>query len=686
MTTNQRKPNRLINEKSPYLLQHAYNPVNWYSWSEEAFDKAKAEDKPIFLSIGYSTCHWCHVMERESFEDEEVAQLLNDFFIAIKVDKEERPDVDGVYMAVCQTLTGHGGWPLTIVMTPEQKPFFAGTYLPKHSNGHMMGLMELLTAINLMWTKDRKRILQSSEEITGILKREVEKHEEGMQPTKDMIHSAFRLLRNNFDEEFGGFGKAPKFPTPHNLMFLLRYAVFEKDKIAYQMVEETLTHMYQGGIYDHIGGGFSRYSTDNYWLVPHFEKMLYDNALLAITYLEAYQVSKNKLFTEVAERTLDYVMREMTDKDGGFYSAQDADSEGVEGKYYVFTAYELLHVLGEEQGTKFNQYYDISSHGNFEGCSIPNRIQQNQADIDEESLEEMRKQVYHYRLHRTKLHKDDKILTSWNSLMIVAFCKGYYILQKEEYRVAAKVAADFILKEMTEKSGRLKIRYRDGEAVGVGTIDDYSFFTWALLELYSATFQVDYLKKAIHYAKEMIDLFWHGKHGGFYFYAKDAETLITRPKETYDGAMPSGNSVATYVLAKLDQMTGDSVFREIKNCQLEFMGGVVSNYPAGYSFGCMAFMLDLYPSRELICVTDQPSHIHGLQLILKDKFTPNTVVLVKDEENKKILSKMVEYLRDYTMKDERTTFYLCENHACMEPFHDLAKVEEALNCSGLPES
>lgn len=675
-----RIPNRLIDEKSPYLLQHAYNPVKWYPWGDEAFTKAKEENKPVFLSIGYSTCHWCHVMAHESFEDEEVARYLNDHFISIKVDKEERPDVDSIYMSVCQKLTGSGGWPLTIIMFPNQKPFFAGTYFPKEAKYYTPGLLELLETVIDKWNNNREGLLHSSESITEALKLEYEEEDFSGKITNDLINNAVKSLSQNFEKRYGGFGNAPKFPTPHNLLFLLRIAHQNKNKEALEIVEKTLQSMYQGGIFDHIGYGFSRYSTDSKWLVPHFEKMLYDNALLVMTYVEAYQLTKKNLYKEIAEMTLEYVARELTSESGGFYCAQDADSEGVEGKFYVFTPDEVMKVLGNEDGNYFNNFYGITPEGNFEGKNIPNRLHVNQKELSqEESLEntritKLRKQIYEYRLERTKLHKDDKVLTSWNALMIVAYAKAYRTLKKEEYLTAAKKADHFIQEKLCQ-GDQLFVHFREDEAKGNGHIDDYAFYIWSLLELYEATFDMAYLERGIHFLNVMIAQFFDEKEGGFYLYAKDSEPLIHRPKEIYDGAIPSGNSVAAYVLQKIAAFTGNIEILRKAEQQLTFIAGRIGNYPSAYCFSMMAILLMLYPTKELICVAENSPDIKELQDYLSKHYLPNVTVLLKTEENKARLEKIAEYTGSYESRDKKTTFYLCENNTCLAPFHGLMELE-----------
>lgn len=682
MTNSNKVPNRLIHEKSPYLLQHAYNPVDWYPWGSEAFDKAKQENKPIFLSIGYSTCHWCHVMAHESFEDEEVAKILNQYFIAIKVDKEERPDVDSIYMSACIKITGSGGWPLTIMMFPDQKPFFVGTYFPKKSRYNMPGLIDILKAVHEKWENDRESLLSSSETLTNAMKEEyVKDYSETINP-KDLLKEATQTLIHHGDKKFGGFGHAPKFPTPHNLMYLLRVAFFEKDQKALELVEKTLTCMYQGGIFDHIGYGFSRYSTDNKWLVPHFEKMLYDNGLLTIAYLECYQLTHKKQYKEIAEMTMEYVLRELTDPEGGFYCAQDADSEGVEGKYYVFTPDEIIQVLGREDGEYFNKYYGITKKGNFEGKSIPNRLhiyfhtfKEKEESLESERIVTLNRKVYDYRLSRTKLHKDDKVLTSWNGIMIAAFAKAYMILHDEKYLNAAKEAEQFI-QERLSKDGKLFVHYRDGISTGIGHIDDYAFYIWALLSLYEATLNVQYLEKAIDYTRVMVKQFFDSEKGGFYLYSEEGEQLIHRPKEVYDGAIPSGNSVATYVLSKLTSFTGNISLSEIAEKQMDFIMKQIADYPSSHSFSMMAIMLRHYQTKELICVAQNDSQLKELQELSAKNFFPNITIIGKTMDNEGQLKVVAEYTADYSMKEDKATYYLCENHTCKAPTTDIYKLEE----------
>ncbi len=658
--------NKLSGEKSPYLLQHKDNPVNWYPWCEEAFQKAKDEDKPIFLSIGYSTCHWCHVMAHESFEDDKTAELLESF-VCIKVDREERPDIDVVYMNVCQALTGAGGWPLTIFMTPDQKPFFAGTYFPKTSRYGQLGLHDLLRQISYLWKNDKEKLLESSDEIMTVIQRSHEP-DNGI-PDRTIFMKGYNLLRQNFDHTWGGFGRAPKFPTPHNLLFLMRVNTAENKPEALQMVEHTLKAMSAGGIFDHIGGGFSRYSTDEKWLVPHFEKMLYDNALLMLAYLEAFQLTQNSYYADIAKRTADYVLRELTDPNGGFYCGQDADSEGIEGKYYVFTPEEVIDVLGEEDGTQFCKMLDITANGNFEGKSIPNRIGKSDAcwSFGDPRL----LKILEYRKERTSLHLDNKILLSWNAWTIIAFATAGSVLNEHRYLDAAMKAYSFIKEYMTNEDGRLYLRYCDGEAAHAGQIDDYAVYALALTELYSITFDIKYLKEANLYAKQMINLFADSENGGFYMTAYDAESLIVRPKETYDGAIPSGNSVSAMVLERLAELTGELFFREASDRQHAFLAGQIKEYPAGSCYALLSMSRVLYPHRELIFTGDViPDEVKNY---IKTNPSHDLSILYKSAENQKELAEIAPFTKAYPTS-EYPIFYLCKNGACQTPQTDFNKL------------
>lgn len=664
----ERKPNRLIGEKSPYLLQHAYNPVEWYPWGRESFEKAEREDKPIFLSIGYSTCHWCHVMEEESFENDEIAGILNREFVCVKVDREERPDVDSVYMSVCQAMTGQGGWPLTIIMTPECRPFFAGTYLPPVRRYGRMGLAELLNSVAKQWKENRQQLLGSAEQIQAFLRQQAEMDVEG-EVSKALVSQGYQQLERSFDEIHGGFGGAPKFPTPHHLLFLMDYGVRRDVPEAFYMVERTLVQMYRGGIFDHVGGGFSRYSTDERWLVPHFEKMLYDNALLTLAYAKAYGITGKKLYADVAGRILGYVKAELTDEGGGFYCGQDADSDGVEGKYYVFTPEEIRAVLGNADGEHFLARYGMTGSGNFEGKWIPNLLDY-QGELEEMQPEKDRR-LYEYRLARARLHKDDKILVSWNGWMITACGRAGAVLEEDAY-VEMAVRAEAFLREKLVKDGRLMVRYRDGEAAGEGKLDDYACYCQALVELYEVTYETDYLRRARELADVMVEQFFDEERGGFYLYAKDGEALIVRTKETYDGAMPSGNSVAALVLEQLGRITGEMRWAETLDKQLRFLAGAMEGYPAGQSYGLLAMMNVLYPTKELVCVlADEEWERRKREIRRLAATAPGLAVVVKTKGNEKKLGSVAPYTKDYPVPERGGEYYLCSGGQCMRPVREL---------------
>lgn len=641
--------NHLKNQTSPYLLQHADNPVEWYPWCGEAFKRAKTEDKPVFLSIGYSTCHWCHVMAHESFEDSEIAEILNQYFISIKVDKEERPDIDSIYMSVCQAFTGSGGWPTTIFLTPDQKPFFAGTYFPKSAKYGRLGLKEILWGISRKWQSDRETLIKSAEDIITFLdKRQTVRGD----VDELLVDKGFSLYKRMYDEEFGGFGEAPKFPAPHNLLFLMRYYEKSKEKDALEMVEKTLLQMYRGGMFDHVGGGFSRYSTDRYFLAPHFEKMLYDNALLILAYSKAYQLTNNPIYCRVAEKTATYIMREMTDKEGGFYSAQDADSEGVEGKYYLFEPSEIIEILGEAAGKQFNAYFDITEEGNFGGKSIPNLLKSDDLDAD---FEKEIQTLYEYRKNRYALHLDDKILTSWNTLMIAAMCNLYRVTQKKIYLEAALKAQNFIQSKLCDNH-TLHISYREGKRSGKGFLEDYAYEVFALLSLYGATLDKNYLDEAKEFCKKAIHDFWDEEHGGFFLYGEENESLILRPKETYDGAVFSGNSAMAYNLVQLELLMDDKEFEEIVERQLQFMSSEAAHYPAGYAMFLVALSDDSDLPREITVVLKDEGDLEELPF----KIPLDSVVRVLDVPTE-----------EYALKNDRTTFYVCEGHTCKPPVNEL---------------
>ncbi|MBU3160419.1 thioredoxin domain-containing protein [Clostridium frigoris] len=674
------KPNRLINEKSPYLLQHAYNPVNWNPWGEEAFTLAKVEDKPIFLSIGYSTCHWCHVMEKESFENEEVAAILNRYFIAIKVDREERPDVDSIYMSVCQALTGSGGWPLTIFMTSDKKPFYAGTYFPRESMHGMPGIKDVLISIAEQWNENKENIIESSKKIVEHIKN-IDGFVKPGEIGEDEIHNAYSSFESIFDEKYGGFGRSPKFPAPHNLQFLLRYWKNYDEPKALEIVETTLEAMHAGGIFDHIGFGFSRYSTDQKWLVPHFEKMLYDNALLAQVYIEAFEATGKKFYKEVAEKIFTYILRDMTSTEGAFYCAEDADSEGIEGKYYLLTLEEVALVLGEESYKIYCKQYDITRKGNFEGQNIPNLIgKQSSAHIDEETnhnLEKMREKLFEYREKRIHPYKDDKLLTSWNGLMIAALAYGGRVFKNTSYINAAEKAINFILSKMINDKGRLMARYREGDVANLGYLDDYAFTVHALIELYEATFNVVYLAKAIELNENMIKLFKDKNKGGLFLYGIDGEELISRPKDIYDGAMPSGNSVATLNMLRLARLTANSKLEDQAAEQFKTFASKVKTIESAHAYFMMALLYSTVPGKDIIISGD--ANASGTKDMIKEinsTYMPFATVVLNNGD-KKLISINSE-LNEHKQLLGKTTAYICENYNCKEPINDLKNFSEII--------
>lgn len=637
--------NHLTGQSSPYLLQHAENPVEWYPWGEDAFKKAERENKPIFLSIGYSTCHWCHVMAHESFENKEIAEILNRFFVSVKVDREERPDIDSVYMSVCQTFTGNGGWPMSIFMTSGQKPFFAGTYYPPVSDYGMTGFRELLLVIADKWKKNKAELLKSADYILShmnfgdsILSKNI---------NRGLPETAAEIFSQSFDEIHGGFGGAPKFPTPHNLIFLTLYSHIYDDKIAFGQVEKTLDKMRRGGIFDQIGYGFSRYSTDKYFLVPHFEKMLYDNALMIIAYSAAYRISRQKSFLDTAEKTAEYVFREMRGISGEFFSAQDADSEGEEGKYYVWSHDEICRVIGKEKGSRFCEYYGITEYGNFEGRNIPNLLNGNEItdDFDSEI-----KVLYEYRKSRTELHLDDKVLTSWNSLMICALSVLYRVTGENRYLSAAEKAYEYIEANLAD-GDILYVSCRDNVRTVKGFLDEYAYYAAALINLYEAKAEPEYLKRAERIIREASEQFADKDCGGYFMYGKQNSSLITKPKETYDGALPSGNSVMAYCLVRLSQIAGED-YRQEAESQLSFMSARAEGYPSGYAMFLIAMLMYFYPPQKITAVLSEEENADNVRLRLP--FYADVKILAGPAEG-------------YSLLNGKTTYYVCKNNTCLPP-------------------
>ncbi len=685
--------NRLSKENSPYLLQHAGNPVDWFPWVSEAFDKAAEEDKPVFLSIGYSTCHWCHVMEKESFEDEETARMMNDVFVSIKVDREERPDIDGIYMQVCQMLTGSGGWPLTIIMTPDKKPFFAGTYFPKESRFGRPGMKELIPRIKDIWATRRDEINKSASEIVKALSLETEKESKALDD--NVIEKSFNEFRDRFDNDYGGFGQAPKFPSPHNLSFLLRYFKSYKNKDALKMVEKTLDEIRRGGIYDQVGYGFHRYSTDRQWLVPHFEKMLYDQALLTNSYVELYQLTGKKIYKETAEEILAYVLRDMTSPEGGFYSAEDADSEGKEGKFYLWTKDEFDKVLGKDSKL-LSEIFNLKPEGNFSDPlsenSEPGNILHLKKPLNESAQENSlteaalknkmnnaRKKLFDVRESKVHPYKDDKILTDWNALMISAFAKAARAFGSRVYDEITLKAVRFILTNLRTEDGRLLHRFRNGKSGITGNLDDYAFMVSALIELYETTFDINLLKTAIELNDHMVKHFYDNVNGGFYFSPDYGEELITRNKEIYDGAIPSGNSAAVQNLLKLGRITGNADLEEKAHKTLSFFSEQISKMPSAFANSISALIMGSGDSLEIVIAGNKEDQT--TQEILEyfgRNFIPNKVILLKEPGGNE-LSEIAPFTEGMVQQDKLPAVYICRGYACEMPVISFDEIKKLLS-------
>ena len=683
--------NRLSDESSPYLLQHAENPIDWFAWNEEAFEKAKREDKPVFLSIGYSTCHWCHVMAHESFEDETVGALMNEVFVSIKVDREERPDIDNIYMSVCQMMTGSGGWPLSIFMTPDKKPFYAGTYFPKENRYGRTGFVNLIKRIDELWKNDRDEIINASNQAASALQ-QFSTESGGDKLSESILIQGYEELRNRFDEEFGGFASAPKFPSPHNLLFLLRYWNLKKEGAALEMVEKTLTEMRKGGIYDHAGFGFHRYSTDKEWLVPHFEKMLYDQAMLAITYTEAYQAAKNVTFKKTALEIFEYVKRDMTSEEGGFYSAEDADSEGVEGKFYVWKTKELKSILNEDEFELTKKYFNLSDDGNYfdEAKRIKtgdNILHQTKTFLDFSAemkippedlrgkISKIRKKIFDRRKNRVHPSKDDKILTDWNGMMIAAYAKAARIFNNSDLKHSAEKAADFILKNVIDEKGRLLHRYKSGSAGIPANIDDYAYLIFGLLDLYETGFENKYLNTAIELTEDAIKYFWDDENGAFFFTASDSEKLLVRSKEFYDGAVPSGNSIMMNNFFLLSRITGKHEFEERAVKISSAASDNISRAPSAFSMALTGLSSLMNQSLEIIITGEDYESAKEFFSVLDDEYLPNKVVVfVPQSKEKEELLKRAGYLKNYQMINGTATAYVCKNYSCELPTNDPAEM------------
>jgi len=688
-TTANKYSNRLINETSPYLLQHAHNPVDWYPWSTEAFERARKEDKPIFLSIGYSTCHWCHVMERESFENEQIARIMNEHFVSIKVDREQRPDVDAVYMDAVRMMTGSGGWPLSVFLTPDGKPFYGGTYFPPADVYGRPGFERILLSIADAWKNKREQLLGSAGRISELLSGLSE--QTGQQKlSTDILKGAYYYFQNTFDRAYGGFGGAPKFPQPTHLSLLLCYWQRTADKPALEMVEETLDAMAKGGIYDHIGGGFHRYATDARWFTPHFEKMLYDQTLISKVYLQTYQVTKKEEYAKISREIFDYVLRDMTDAAGGFYSAEDADSEGKEGAFYVWDQKQIASILSKDEAQIFSVYYGVTEEGNFEeGKTILNittslgglekKFQKDGATILS-ILTAARSKVFKERANRIRPHRDDKVITAWNGLMISSLAYGGVVLQEENYVKAAERAADFVL-DTLRNNGRLMRYYRNGRVVELAFLNDYAFLIMGLLDLYEATFDTRWLIKAKELSEQMIELFADNERGGFFLTGKDSEKLIARTKPGTDGAIPSGNSVAALALLKLGRFTMGQHFIEQGTKVLEAFSQQLEHSPAYSSAMLIALNFWLGPTQEIVIAgdPDTPDTEQMLNLVC-GKFLPNAVVLLHDQsESDSAISRIAPFIKNQTAIGGKITAYVCENYVCKKPVNKIEELDKILS-------
>ena len=677
-----KRPNRLINEVSPYLLQHAWNPVEWYAWGDEAFAHAAAEDKPVFLSIGYATCHWCHVMERESFEDPDVAGVLNTHFVSVKVDREERPDIDALYMAAGQMLSGIGGWPLNVFLTPEKQPFFAMTYMPRERRFGTPGIIDILEEISRLWSEARPELIRTAGLTAAHLSRETGK---GRRLQRTILDAAYHELLLRFDVRDGGFGGAPKFPLPHTLLFLLRYSQLKGEERAISMVEKTLRSMAMGGLYDQIGSGFHRYSTDTHWLVPHFEKMLYDQALHVLAYTEAYQLTSNEWYGTIAMESLEYVLREMTAPQGGFFSAQDADSGGEEGGYYLWTKKEVEDLLDRETAAAACRAWHVTTAGNYIDPVSGERTGRNILHITREItdlaqgmglspeklislIDAAKKTLFTARKNRAPPLTDDKILADWNGLMIAALAKGARIFHEERYRNAAARAAEFILGSMKNPDGQLLHRYRNGRAGITAQAADYSFLIFGLTELYMATFDPAHLAAALSLQESLDSQFWDPANGGYFTAAGTETDLIARQKEFYDGAIPSSNSVAFTNLLRLTMLTGNTSFESRASDLSRPYAEHLAQAPAAYPFFLSGLCLLFGPSSEIVIAGGEKGDTAEEMVdALECRYLPFTVILVKDSRNEAALAKAAPFTRDMGAIDGETAAYLCSRHSCSVP-------------------
>ncbi|MFN2502457.1 MAG: thioredoxin domain-containing protein [Pyrinomonadaceae bacterium] len=681
MQNAKRHTNRLINESSPYLLQHAHNPVDWYPWGAEAFEQAKAEDKPVLVSIGYSACHWCHVMEHESFEDEVTAAIMNENFVNIKVDMEERPDVDQIYMNFVQLTTGRGGWPMNVFLTSDKRPFYGGTYFPPSPRYGMLSWPQILMSISEAYRERRDELENSANDIVGELRRLSISDAPSGSLTTELLDSAFANFSRTFDQANGGFGGAPKFPPAMSLEFLLRYHQRTGDERALAIVRHTCDKIARGGIYDQLGGGFHRYSVDAVWLVPHFEKMLYDNAQLIRLYLHVFQVTGDEFYRRIAVETLEYVRREMTDASGGFYSTQDADSEGEEGKFFVWTPEEIVDGLGEDEARIFNFYYDLSEKGNFEWKNILNVNHPPEAaakalKIDEaelhRALERGRKILFEKRESRIKPGRDEKVLTAWNGLMLAAFADAAGVLGDRGYLDMAKNNAEFILTQMT-RDGRLLRTWKQGTAKLNGYLEDYANTADGLIQLFQVSGETRYFTEARRLADMMITEFWDEESGGFYFTSNDHEELIVRNKDFYDNATPSGNSVAADVLLRLAKLTADDRYERFAVTVLKLAAAQIRRHPGGFGRTLSAMEFYLGRTKEIAVVGPRGTEV---ERAVFEKYLPYSVVVLSDRPDRD--AEAVPLLKERSPMDGKATVYVCEDFVCQRPVTDVKELEAQL--------
>jgi uncharacterized protein len=687
-------PNRLASETSPYLLQHAHNPVDWYPWGEEAFERARAEDRPVLLSVGYSACHWCHVMEHESFEDPDTARVMNELYVNVKVDREERPDVDSIYMTAVQTMTGHGGWPMTVFLTPDGAPFYGGTYFPPAPRHGLPSFRQLLEAVHDAYSRRRDEVDRSAEGLRAAVEDSTRLQGHAAELDPSILDDAYRGVAERYDPTHGGFAPAPKFPQPMALEFLLRQHARTGSPRALEMVTHTLRRMARGGMYDQVGGGFHRYSVDGHWLVPHFEKMLYDNALLSRLYLDGFRATRDPELRRVVEEILGYVEREMTSPEGGFYSAQDADSEGVEGKFYVWSAEEMDRVLGSEDGPLLRHFYGVTGPGNFEGHNILH-IARNGSDEEvlasaaaeagvataelEAALARGRQALYQARSQRVWPARDEKVLTSWNAMMFQAYAEAGRVLGREDYVQAAVRNAGFLLAEL-RPDGELKRTWRDGAARIDAFLEDHALLADALLSLYQATFDPHWVAEARALGDRILARFWDDDDGLFHDSAVGGERLVVRPRDVYDNATPSGNSAAALALLRLATFTGEPRYERVGTRVLRTMGELLRRAPMGFGHLLAALDFHLATPQEVAMVGDPAAEdTRALLDVVNERYRPNTILALGRPDQTREVAELIPLLADRGTVDGRATAYVCQRFTCRRPVTEAGQLRAELD-------